>query len=61
MTTIDRSKQMNLIHEDLARAHSGRRRWRGRIAPSAGVPRGSERVLVARLELARMLYGGHAR
>lgn len=49
---------MNLIHEDLARAHS---RWRGRTTPSGRVSRGPERALAARLELARLLYGGHAR
>jgi hypothetical protein len=62
MTTLDRSKQMNLLHEDLARAHPGARRWRGqRSSPASRLSREADRALAARLSLARMLYGGNAR
>jgi len=63
MTTLDRSKQMHLLHEDLARAHPGARRWRGLSSPSPAsrLSREADRALAARLSLARMLYGGHAR
>jgi hypothetical protein len=62
MTTLDRSKQMHLLHEDLARAHPGARRWRGsRPSPASRLSREADRALAARLSLARMLYGGHAR
>jgi hypothetical protein len=62
MTTLDRSKQMNLLHEDLARAHPGARRWRGlRPSPASRLSREADRALSARLSLARMLYGGNAR
>ena len=53
---------MNLLHEDLARAHPGERRWRGsRPSPASRLSREADRALGARLSLARMLYGGHAR
>ncbi len=53
---------MNLLHEDLARAHPGARRWRGlRPSPASRLSREADRALAARLSLARMLYGGHAR
>ena len=66
MTTLDRSKQMNLLHEDLARAHPGARRWRGSKglwgpSPASRLSREADRALAARLSLARMLYGGNAR
>jgi hypothetical protein len=65
MTVLDRSKQMNLIHEDLARAHpsGGQRRWRGTqsSAPAGRLSREADRALAARLALARLMYGGHAR
>ncbi|MDQ6641406.1 MAG: hypothetical protein M3Y66_02810 [Actinomycetota bacterium] len=62
MTTPDRSKQMYLIEEDLARAHPGRRRWRGNhSAPGGRLSRETDRALSARLALARLMYGGHAR
>ncbi|WP_158604361.1 hypothetical protein [Nocardioides mangrovicus] len=48
MTTLDRSKQMNLRHHDLARSHSR-------------LDRHADRAQSARLALARMLYGGHGR
>ncbi|MEP6817752.1 MAG: hypothetical protein ABI873_19615 [Marmoricola sp.] len=52
---------MNLIHEDLARAHP-RRRWRGnQSAPAGRVSREADGALSARLALARLMYGGHAR
>jgi len=61
MNIPDRSKQMSLIHEDLARAHT-QRRWRGVQSPPAGrLSREAERALSARLALARLMYGGHAR
>lgn len=53
---------MNLLHEDLARAHPGARRWRGsRPQPASRLSREADRALAARLSLARMLYGGNAR
>lgn len=53
---------MHLLHEDLARAHPGARRWRGpRPSPASRLSREADRALAARLSLARMLYGGHAR
>ncbi len=53
---------MNLLHEDLARAHPGARRWRGpRPSPASRLSREADRALAARLSLARMLYGGNAR
>jgi len=54
---------MNLLHEDLARAHPGARRWRGSSGPSPAsrLSREADRALAARLSLARMLYGGNAR
>ena len=62
MTTLDRSKQMHLLNEDLARAHPGARRWRGpRPAPASRLSREADRALAARLSLAHMLYGGNAR
>ncbi len=62
MTTLDRSKHVNLINEDLARAHTGARRWRGpRPTPASRLSREADRALSARLALARMLYGGNAR
>jgi hypothetical protein len=65
MTNPDRSKQMSFIHEDLARGHpsaGGQRRWRGiQSAPAGRLSREAERALSARLALARLMYGGHAR
>jgi hypothetical protein len=61
MTILDRSKQMSLIHEDLARGHM-QRRWRGnQTAPEGRFSREADRALGARLALARLMYGGHAR
>ena len=52
---------MSLIHEDLTRGHT-RRRWRGVQSASEGrIAREAERALNARLALARLMYGGHAR
>ena len=56
---------MHLLHEDLARAHPGARRWRGSrlwdSSPASRLSREADRALAARLSLARMLYGGNAR
>ena len=53
---------MNLLNEDLARAHPGARRWRGpRPAPASRLSREADGALAARLSLAHMLYGGNAR
>lgn len=62
MNIPDRSKQMSLLHEDLARAHPGQRRWRGNQSGPAGrISREADRAIGARLALARLMYGGHAR